>query len=88
MTDDRGAVHALDRNSGASLWKQDKLLNRRVSGPAVQRGVVAVADGEGIVHFLSREDGSFVARQKTDGTPGAHAGPDAGFGLPGADYRR
>jgi len=30
--------------------------------------VVAVADGEGIVHFLSREDGSFVARQKTDGT--------------------
>jgi len=68
VTDDRGAVHALDRNSGASLWKQDKLLNRRVSGPAVQRGVVAVADGEGIVHFLSREDGSFVARQKTDGT--------------------
>ena len=68
VTDDRGAVHALDRNSGASLWKQDKLLNRRVSGPAVQRGVVAVADGEGIVHFLSREDGSFVARQKIDGT--------------------
>jgi outer membrane protein assembly factor BamB len=68
VTDDRGAVHALDRNSGASLWKQDKLLNRRVSGPAVLRGVVAVADGEGIVHFLSREDGSFVARQKTDGT--------------------
>ena len=69
VTDDRGAVHALDRTSGASLWKQDKLLNRRVSGPAVQRDVVAVADGEGIVHFLSREDGAFVARQKTDGTP-------------------
>ncbi len=69
VTDDRGAVHALDRNSGSSMWKQDKLLNRRVSGPAVQRGVVAVADGEGIVHFLSREDGGFVARQKIDGTP-------------------
>ena len=69
VTDDRGAVHALDRTSGASLWKQDKLLNRRVAGPAVQRDVVAVADGEGIVHFLSREDGAFVARQKTDGTP-------------------
>ncbi len=68
VTDDRGAVHALDRTSGASLWKQDKLLNRRVSGPAVQRGAVAVADGEGIVHLLSREDGSFVARQKTDGS--------------------
>lgn len=69
VTDDRGAVHALDRNSGSSMWKQDKLLNRRVSGPAVQRGAVAVADAEGIVHFLSREDGSFVARQKIDGSP-------------------
>jgi outer membrane protein assembly factor BamB len=62
-------VHALDRLSGSSLWKQDKLLNRRVSGPAVRRGLVAVADAEGMVHFLSREDGSFAARQKTDGTP-------------------
>ncbi|MGA9395655.1 MAG: outer membrane protein assembly factor BamB [Azonexus sp.] len=69
VVDERGAVHALDRNSGGSVWKQDKLLHRRVSGPAVQRSVVAVADGEGIIHFLSREDGSFVARQKTDGAP-------------------
>jgi hypothetical protein len=43
VTDERGAVHALDRTSGISLWKQDKLLNRRVSGPAVQGRVVAVA---------------------------------------------
>ena len=69
VTDDKGAVHALDRLSGSSLWKQDKLLNRRLSGPAVHRGLVAVADAEGLIHFLSREDGSFAARQKTDGTP-------------------
>lgn len=69
VTDDKGAVHALDRLSGSSLWKQDKLLNRRVSGPAVRRNLIAVADAEGIVHFLSREDGSFIARSKTDGTP-------------------
>lgn len=69
VTDDKGAVHALDRLSGSSLWKQDRLLNRRVTGPVVRRGLVAVADAEGIVHFLSREDGSFVARQKTDGKP-------------------
>lgn len=69
VSDERGAVHALDRLSGSSLWKQDKLLNRRISAPAVRRGNVAVADAQGIVHFLSREDGSFVARQKTDGTP-------------------
>lgn len=69
VTDEKGAVHALDRLSGSSLWKQDKLLNRRVSGPAVRRGAVAVADAEGLVHFLSREDGSFIGRLKTDGTP-------------------
>ncbi|PKO87934.1 MAG: outer membrane protein assembly factor BamB [Betaproteobacteria bacterium HGW-Betaproteobacteria-10] len=68
VTDDKGAVHAFDRLSGSGLWKQDKLLNRRVSGPAVRRGLLAVADAEGIVHFLSREDGGFAARQKTDGT--------------------
>jgi outer membrane protein assembly factor BamB len=67
VTDEKGAVHAMDRLSGSSLWKQTDLLNRRVSGPAVGRGVVAVADAEGIVHFMSREDGSFVARVKTDG---------------------
>lgn len=81
VTDERGAVHALDRLSGSSLWKQDKLLNRRVSGPAVRRGTVAVADAEGMVHFLSREDGSFVGRQKTDGTPVRAAVQQLGSGF-------
>jgi len=69
VTDDSGVVYGLDRLSGSSLWKQDKLKNRRGTAPTVRRGLVAVADGEGIVHYLSREDGSFVARQKTDGSP-------------------
>ena len=69
VADDKGSVYGLDRQTGSSLWKQDKLKNRRLSAPVVRRGLVAVADGEGIVHFMSREDGSFAARQKTDGTP-------------------
>lgn len=69
VSDDKGIVYALDRQSGSSLWKQDKLKSRSLSAPVVQRGLVAVADAEGIVHFLSRDDGSFAARQKTDGTP-------------------
>lgn len=68
LTDDKGVIHALDRNTGASLWKQDKLFNRRVSGPVVKRGLVAVGDAQGVVHFLSRDDGAFAARVKTDGT--------------------
>ncbi|NJD25751.1 MAG: outer membrane protein assembly factor BamB [Betaproteobacteria bacterium] len=69
VTDDKGAVHALERNSGSSLWKQDKLGNRRVSAPAANRGAVAVADGEGYLHVMSRDDGRFVARQKIDSSP-------------------
>lgn len=69
ITDDKGVVYGLDRQSGSSLWKQDKLKGRRLSAPTIRRGLVVVADGEGVVHFLSRDDGSFAARQKTDGTP-------------------
>lgn len=68
ISDARGAVHALDKNSGASIWKQDKLLYRRVSAPLVMGGYVAVADLEGYVHLLSREDGSFAGRAATDGS--------------------
>jgi len=68
VTDDQGVVYGLDRLSGSSLWKQDKLRYRGVSAPAVRGNVVAVADVEGYVHFLSREEGAFVGRLKTDGS--------------------
>lgn len=68
VSDARGAVHALDKNSGASIWKQDKLLHRRLSAPVVLDKHVAVADLEGYVHVLAREDGSFAARAATDGS--------------------
>jgi len=69
VTDDKGAVYALDMASGASLWKQDKLFMRRVTAPLPRRDLIAIADAEGFVHFLNREDGSFVARLATDGSP-------------------
>lgn len=68
VSDDKGAVHALDMASGASLWKQDKLFLRRLTAPVPQRGLIAVADVQGIVHFLNRDDGSFAARLPTDGS--------------------
>lgn len=68
VSDDKGAVHALDKASGASIWKQDKLSLRRLTAPLARRGLVVVADVQGIVHFLSREDGAFAARLTTDGT--------------------
>lgn len=68
VTDDKGAVHALDRNSGASVWKQDKLALRELSRPLALGAQVAVADYQGVVHLLRREDGAFAARATTDGS--------------------
>ncbi|HKA39056.1 MAG TPA: outer membrane protein assembly factor BamB [Burkholderiales bacterium] len=66
-TDDRGAVLALDKANGASVWRQDKLADRRVSAPLAVGRYVVVGDFEGYVHLLSAEDGSFAARIATDG---------------------
>lgn len=68
VTDDAGAVHCLDRNTGASVWKQDKLGQRAVSKPLAIANHVAIADYQGYVHLLRRDDGAFAARIATDGS--------------------
>jgi outer membrane protein assembly factor BamB len=65
--DDKGAVHAFARDSGASVWKNDKLAFRALSTPLSYGRAVAVGDYQGYIHFLSREDGSFLARAALDG---------------------
>lgn len=67
LSDAKGAVHALDRHTGASIWKQDKLSGRELTTPLILNGHVAVADYRGYVHFLAAEDGGLAARSATDG---------------------
>lgn len=69
VSDVNGTLHALDKTSGAYIWKQEKLAYRELSTPLLYRGYVVVADLQGYVHFLSREDGAFAARVATDGSP-------------------
>lgn len=76
LTDDRGSVHALDKATGASAWKQDKLAKRSPSGPQIVGDYLAVVDAEGYLHLLDRSDGSLVGRIATDGS-GATAQPSA-----------
>ena len=68
VSEDAGAVTAFNR-SGASLWRQDKLAGREPSAPLALGPEIVVGDVEGYVHWLAREDGAFVARQATDGSP-------------------
>ncbi len=69
VSDDRGAVHALDRTSGTSVWRQDKLSLRNLSAPLALGNDIAVADIQGYVHFLARDSGAFVGRVQTDDSP-------------------
>jgi outer membrane protein assembly factor BamB len=66
VTDDKDAVTAYDKTSGRAGWRQDKLARRQVTAPLALGAGVVVADSEGVVHVLSTEDGSFVARAKVD----------------------
>lgn len=68
VPDDKGALYAYTRDTGSSAWKNDKLAYRRLSTPVSYGRAVAVGDYQGYVHFLSREDGAFLARAATDGS--------------------
>jgi outer membrane protein assembly factor BamB len=68
ISDDKGAVHALDRGNGRSIWKQDRLAYRQLSLPLPLGTEVAVGDLQGYVHFLARESGAFIGRAATDGS--------------------
>jgi outer membrane protein assembly factor BamB len=68
VADDKGAVHALDKVTGSSAWKQDKLVPRHASGAQIAGDFLLVADPEGYVYLLDRNDGNLVGRAPTDGT--------------------
>lgn len=66
VSDAQGAVWALDRASGAALWKQDNLRNRALSAPVLFGDYLVVADFEGYLHWLARDDGRLVGRYHVD----------------------
>ena len=67
VVDDSGAVHALDKSSGASLWKQEALTYRRLTAPVIAGGNVLVGDGYGYLHVLSAADGALIGRLQVAG---------------------
>ena len=69
VTDDQDRVWALDPGNGAALWRQEKLLNRRLSAPAIVDDYIVVGDLEGYLHWLYYEDGSFAARMELADAP-------------------
>jgi len=69
VSDDKGAVHALARSSGTSVWKQDRLFRRSLTLPVPVGRQIIVGDIQGYVHLLARDSGAFEGRIATDGSP-------------------
>ncbi len=65
--DNQGGLFAYAMSGGASAWKNDQLSFRQLSTPTSFGRAVVLGDGFGYVHFVSREDGAFLARLATDG---------------------
>ncbi len=61
-SDERGNVLALSRDSGGSLWRNTSLAWRGLTAPASLGRAVIVGDREGYLHFLSRDEGTLLAR--------------------------
>ncbi len=67
VSDARGVVSALDKDTGSTIWKNEQLLLRDTSAVSVIYRFVVMGDYQGYIHALSREEGQFVARTKLDG---------------------
>jgi outer membrane protein assembly factor BamB len=68
LTDDKHAVMSLDKSTGGTLWRQDRLANRGLTRPLAFGRYIIVGDFEGQVHLLSRDDGAMAGRNATDGS--------------------
>ena len=69
LVDDQSQVHALAKDTGASVWKQDKMKFRKLTAPLVFDRLVWVGDYEGYVHILAPETGDIIGRIRVDSSP-------------------
>lgn len=67
LTDTIGNIMALDKNSGSTVWKNDRLAERGVSIPFVIEDFLVVGDAGGFLHVLDRRDGALVGRLDLQG---------------------
>ena len=66
VTDKDSNVWALDRDSGGSMWRQDKLYKRNLTAPVPVEDFVATGDFEGYLHLIDASDGELAARIRVD----------------------
>ena len=63
-----GQVMAWRADTGERAWQTERLKWRQLTGPLVLGRSIVVGDSTGLVHLLSRQDGSAMDRFATDGS--------------------
>lgn len=69
VSDDDSYIWAIQDGSADALWRQTRLLRRKVTAPTIVDQNIVVGDLEGYVHWISRYDGHFVARINVGDAP-------------------
>lgn len=67
-TEADGKVVAWRASDGERAWQSERLMYRSLTAPLAVGRSVAIGDSTGLVHLLSREDGSPLNRLSTDGS--------------------
>ena len=62
VSDRDDSVWALQKASGVTEWRQDKLFYRELSTPVTLENAVVVGDFRGYLHALAKDDGRLVGR--------------------------
>lgn len=68
VSDAVGQLWALNRYNGSTLWRQDKLLRRKLTAPEAYDKYIVVGDYDGYLHWFNREDGKIIARKNINGS--------------------
>lgn len=64
LSDEDGSVMAFSQQNGSVLWSQKALARRGLTAPAMAKNSVVVGDKEGYIHWMSLEDGHFLAQTR------------------------
>lgn len=67
-SESNGVVQAWRRTDGSRLWSTDRLQYRKLTAPLILGRSVVLGDDTGLIHLLSREDGTPLNRMQTDGS--------------------
>ena len=63
VTETSGRIWALDRGSGAAIWRQDETEGLRATAPVLHDGRVVFGDDRGALTWLDARDGEIVVRR-------------------------